>query len=141
MTRFQADDTTVVSDDDEVPIAIGVPQVEEHKLQGVDIKKSMSRRWQQILNRLTRTGPRGNQKPAVGQACLMMTGCSGQEEGQMGVVVNQTPAMVDVAYLGEKQGLTTRRKRPSSLIYLETGLTMKQRSDGSVWIQHDREGR
>ena len=95
---------------------------------GVQIKQ-MARRLFQAL-------PRGNERPKLGQMCLVMKGEAGCDEGQMAIVSERTPAMVRITYMGDQSGLTkTKLKRPSSLIMLDPRVTMMQDSDGSTWIR------
>jgi hypothetical protein len=79
---------------------------------------------------------RSNAQPPVGQVCLVMAGKANQDLGQVGIVVRQAASMVEVAMkapVGSRVLLPM--KQPSSLIYLEPGLTLVQDSNGSVWIQ------
>ena len=100
--------------------------------------RSASRSWQDSFRRLVRVGVRGNARPAVGQVCLVLAGNAHDEQGQVGVVVRRTPAMVEMVIPSASGShCLTCLKRPSSLILLEAGLTLVQESDGSVWIRRE----
>jgi hypothetical protein len=87
------------------------------------------------LRKLTRFRPIGNAVPQLGQACLIVKGKAGKDEGQVGIVSDTTTAMVWVTYVQEKTG---RRiaclKRPSSLVMLDPGVVAKQDKNGTLWI-------
>jgi hypothetical protein len=101
-------------------------------------KRKFSRRWREKLALLTRVGTRGNTRPQIGQMCLTMVGKINEDVGQIGVITSCTPSMVAVTSLRAVGNVTTTRlKRPSSLILLETGLIVVQELDGSVWIRSD----
>jgi hypothetical protein len=136
MTPYVSDQTALISDDEQVPTARAVALGDDLPLTEAYPNRGLSAQWRRLLHRLTHVGPRGNKRPPLGQSCLIMTGPAGQEAGQMGIVTSHTPAMVEVAFLRTKDiKLVTTRKRPSSLVYLETGLVVTQRPDGSVWIE------
>ena len=100
------------------------------------VGNKISGHWRKFLCQLTRVGKRGNARPELGQLCVIMSGKVNDDLGQMGTVTNRTPAMVEIAYLtGDHHEITTRLKRPSSLIFLAPGLVIVQKTDGSVWIQ------
>jgi hypothetical protein len=101
-------------------------------------RRSTSRSWQECFRHVGRVGARGNMRPSIGQACLVVSGNAHEELGQVGVVIRQTPAMVEMmvrAKSGAPDSMVM--KRPSSLILLETGLVLVQDIDGSVWIRRD----
>ena len=67
-----------------------------------------------------------------------MTGKANQDMGQMGVVTNCTPSMVEIADVQDARGnLSTGLKRPNSLVFLAPGLVVVQKTDGSVCVQPD----
>ena len=102
-------------------------------------KRKFSRGWRDKLALLTRVGTRGNTRPKLGQMCLTMVGKVNEDLGQIGVVTSVTPCMVAVTSLrANGEDTVSRLKRPSSLILLETGLTLVQDSDGSIWIRSIR---
>jgi hypothetical protein len=89
-----------------------------------------------LEHQLVRVGCRGNSLPPIGQACVVMKGTAGKDEGQMGFVTGKTRAMVEVTYVDETTGKpNVRLKRPSSLVMLEPGLCLAQDPDGAVWIR------
>jgi hypothetical protein len=97
--------------------------------------KTLSRQWRKCLQRLTRTQTRGNIQPQIGQACLIMKGIAGQDEGQMGIVTSVTRVRVDVTFIPKNgKGTITKSKQPSSLILLANGLTLVQDDFGTVWV-------
>jgi hypothetical protein len=97
---------------------------------------SMRERWLRRFGQLTRTTLRGNVQPVIGQACIIMTGVAGQDEGQMGIVTNRTKVMVEVTMVHSSgKGTTTKSKQPRSLVFLEPGLGLVQEDDGSVWVR------
>jgi hypothetical protein len=95
--------------------------------------------WQERLHKnfreLTRMEPRGNVRPKIGTRCLVMVGNVTQDVGQMAQVTKLTAKMVEVKYRGARsRQLEHKMKQPSSLMMLETGLTMVQDAHGTVWI-------
>jgi hypothetical protein len=95
--------------------------------------------WQERLRKgvrhLMRLEPRGNVLPEVGTRCIVMVGNAKQDLGQMAEVTDQKVHMVGVKYRGAKnRRLEYKVKRPSSLVMLETGLTVKQDKHGTVWV-------
>jgi hypothetical protein len=103
------------------------------------VMKDQAHTRKSLYQRLTRVEQRGNNRPSIGQNCLIVKGKNGVDEGQMGVITDQTAAMVEVTFLSGKALLpTTRLKRPSSLIMLEPGLIVTQGKDGQVWIQTEK---
>jgi hypothetical protein len=85
--------------------------------------------------------PHGDALPKVGQRCLVVTGESGQDVGQMGRVTRVMAVMMEIAYRHGRDGLVRiRRKRPSSVIMLEDGLELAQEPDGTVWVRRTRSG-
>jgi hypothetical protein len=90
----------------------------------------------QLTKRLFQAPPRGNVRPKLGQMCLIMTGETGRDEGQMGIISDQTPCMVRVTYVCDQYGKQrTKLKRPSSLVMLDPRVTMSQDANGTVWIR------
>jgi hypothetical protein len=97
---------------------------------------SMRERWLRRFAQLTRTTLRGNVQPVIGQACIVMTGVAGQDEGQMGIVTNKTKIMVEVTMVhASGKGTVTKTKQPRSLVFLEAGLGVVQDDNGSVWVR------
>jgi hypothetical protein len=138
MTPQIVDSSSIISEDEQFPTATAVIHAPMSCLLGTQSPMNIPTRWQHLLHRLTRGGPRGNQLPPLGQACLIMTGRGGQEEGQMGIITNRSTAMVEITYLpGHGTKLATKRKRPSSLILLGKNLVVTQQADGSVWVEHE----
>ena len=85
--------------------------------------------------------PHGDALPKVGQRCLVVTGESWQDVGQMGRVTRVMAVMMEIAYRHGQDGLVRiRRKRPSSVIMLEDGLELAQEPDGTVWVRRTRSG-
>jgi hypothetical protein len=79
--------------------------------------------------------PHGDALPKVGQRCLVVTGESGQDVGQMGQVTRVMAVMMEIAYRHGQDGqVRVRRKRPSSIIMLEDGLELAQDPDITVWV-------
>jgi hypothetical protein len=89
---------------------------------------------------LTRTGKNGNERPPVGQCCLVLGG-DGNEVGRMVMVVRQTKKMVVVQWKDAVSGepSTEKLKRPESLIQVEDGLVLEYDARGMLWIQRERE--
>jgi hypothetical protein len=106
----------------------------------VEYSKTRTRvAWQERLRKgvryLMHMEPRGNALPEVGTRCLVMSGTAGQDCGQMAEVTDQKRQMVGIKYRGSnKRRLEYKVKRPSSLIMLEAGLTVKQDIHGTVWV-------
>jgi hypothetical protein len=95
--------------------------------------------WQERLRKgvrhLMRLEPRGNMLPEVGTRCIVMVGNARQDFGQMAEVTDQKVHMVGIKYRGAKnRRLEYKVKRPSSLMMLEAGLTVKQDKHGTVWV-------
>ena len=96
----------------------------------------LTRHLRETYSQLTQVGQHGNVLPALGQQCLIIKGKVGVDEGQMGIIVDQTAAMVEVSFIKDNTGQrVSKLKRPSSLILLETGLTVVQEKNGTVWVQ------
>ena len=64
----------------------------------------------QLTKRLFQARPRGNVRPKLGQMCLIMTGETGRDEGQMGIISDQTPCMIRVTYVCDQYGSNARSK-------------------------------
>jgi hypothetical protein len=136
MTPHRIVNNGVVSDDDEEEDFARATHKKEKILAPCNKLQVFSTKWREKLRWLTRVGTRGNTRPEVGQMCLSVVGKSGDDHGQIGIITNRAPSMVAVTMLGSSGTDTvTKLKRPSSLILLETGLTVMQDSDGSVWIR------
>jgi hypothetical protein len=95
--------------------------------------------WQERLRRgvryMTHLGPRGNVMPAVGTHCIIMVGDARRDLGQMARINDRKSKMVEVIYRGAKnRRMEHKMKRPSSLVMLEDGLTMRQDAQGTVWV-------
>ena len=83
--------------------------------------------------------PQGNACPEIGMHCLIMVGTK-QDRGQMAQVVDRKAQMVGVKFRAAKnRQMEYKVKRPSSLIMLEAGLTMKQDVHGTVWVCANKE--
>jgi hypothetical protein len=98
--------------------------------------------WQERLRKGFRhmvwMGPRSNRLPEIGTQCIVVVG-TGEEHGQMAQVTDRTAKMVGIKYRGAKtRRMEYKKKRPSSLIMLEAGLTMKQDVHGTVWVCIDQ---
>jgi hypothetical protein len=97
--------------------------------------------WQEWLRKgvhyLMHMEPQGNVLPEVGTRCIVMAGNAGQDCGQMAKVTDQKIQMVGIKYReSNRRRLEYKVKRPSSLIMLEIGLTVKQDIHGPygyVW--------
>jgi hypothetical protein len=93
-------------------------------------------RIKRVAARLFYALPRGNNRPKVGQMCLVMTGETGNDEGQMAVVSDRTTSMVRITYMCNPHGLIkSKLKRPSSLVMLDPAVTLVQDDDGTMWIR------
>jgi hypothetical protein len=97
---------------------------------------SKGNRLGRFARHLFRARPRGNKQPEVGQFCLIIKGEIGNDEGQMGIISEQTAVMVRVTYMcKKKEGIATKLKRPSSLVMLDPSVTVVQEKDGTLWIR------
>jgi hypothetical protein len=68
--------------------------------------------------------------------CIIMTSVARQDKGLMGVEINRTRVMVEVILAARSgKGNMIKVKQTRSLEMLESGLTMAQDPDGSVWIR------
>jgi hypothetical protein len=93
-------------------------------------------RIKRVAARLFHALPRGNSRPKLGQMCLVMTGETGNDEGQMAVVSDRTTSMVRITYMCNSHGLIkSKLKRPSSLIMLDPAVTLVQDNVGTMWIR------
>jgi hypothetical protein len=94
------------------------------------------RQLKHLSDRLFKSRPRGNARPKLGQMCLIMKGKAGCDEGQLGIVSDRTSAMVRVTYAKDRHGeQTSKLKRPSSLIMVDSRLTLIQEKDGTIWLR------
>jgi hypothetical protein len=136
MTPHLSGNNGVVSEDDEKEDCSRAARKKETVLAPVARNQRFSSKWREKLFQLTRVGIRGNTRPEIGQMCLTVVGNSGQDHGQIGIITNRTPSMVAVTTLRSSGTDTvTKMKRPGSLILMESGLTLVQDADGSVWIR------
>ena len=135
--RLRANDGIVSDDESETGAKVAFPK-KTHVGLAQPTPRVATHSWQECFRRLVRVGARGNARPAIGQLCLVMTGNAHDELGQVGVVIRRTPAMVEMM-VQPKSGAQCLLcvKRPSSLILLESGLSLVQDPDGSVWIRRD----
>jgi hypothetical protein len=129
-------ETRAITDEEETD---GSSNVDEYDTDSGTDKRPGRMAWQERLRKgvrhMTRMGPRGNQLPEVGAHCIIIVGNTRQDVGQLAQVTEQKAQMVQVQYRGAKnRRLESKLKRPSSLIMLEKGLTMKQDRYGTVWI-------
>jgi hypothetical protein len=139
MSPHLRDDDIIVSDEESDTETVS-PQTDKQRSCSPrpQPRQFSSRSWHECFRRIGRVGARGNLRPSVGQACLVVSGNAHEELGQVGVVRRHTPAMVEMmvrAKSGSQDLLVM--KRPSSLILLEAGLVLVQDIDGSVWIRRD----
>ena len=94
------------------------------------------RHLRNTLAQFVRLHPSGNVRPKIGQTCLIMRGKAGVDEGQVGIVSDTTASMVWVTFLSDHQGKqSSKLKRPSSLIMLDSRSIVSQDRDGTRWIR------
>jgi len=128
-------ETYFVTDDE----ADGVSESVIEETEGEHKKSCIRRAWQERMRKgvrhLMHMEPRGNVLPDVGTRCIVIVGNARQDVGQMAEVTDQKVHMVGIQYRGAKnRRLEYKVKRPSSLIMLEAGLTVKQDKHGTVWV-------
>jgi hypothetical protein len=93
-------------------------------------------RLQNLAGRLFSALPHGNNQPELGQFCLVMKGEIGCNEGQMGIISERTTGMVRVTYMCDEQGqMSMKLKRPSSLIMLDSSVTLVQEKNCTLWVR------
>jgi hypothetical protein len=97
--------------------------------------------WRRALQRLPRFKVRGEKQWQVGQRCLVMTGKAGCDEGQVVIITERKPCLVEIAFLGPDGKIRRKAKRPGSLIGLRPGVTVVQEADGTIWVQADERER
>lgn len=72
----------------------------------------------------------------VGRHVVVMAGDPYDELGQMGTVVSRTAATVTILYRNDRRGGPyTKRKKASSLLWLEEGLELFQSTKGTVTVR------
>ena len=85
--------------------------------------------------RVTRTMIGGSEMPLPGSTCVVLKGSERRDLGRMGVVLATTERRVQVGYRDSRTGMQRQRaKHPSSLIFLEDGLELRNADDGSLWV-------
>jgi hypothetical protein len=129
-------ETRAITDEEETD---GSSNVDGYDTDSIPEKRQRRMAWQERLRKgvrhMTRMEPRGNQLPDVGTHCVIVVGNAKQEVGQLAQITEQKAQMVQVQYRGARnRRLESKLKRPSSLIMLEKGLTMRQDEYGTVWI-------
>jgi hypothetical protein len=101
--RVERDDVWV-SDDE----SIAEKEHSSHKENSPSLQANTSPQkvpsWRERLKGSTHVDARGNNRPPVGQVCLVMIGKNPGDQGQVGVVTRQSPCMVEVSIL-PKSGL------------------------------------
>jgi hypothetical protein len=94
------------------------------------------RHTKQLWGHITCLRPSGCTVPSIGQACLIVKGKTGVDEGQVGVVSDTAAAMVWVTYRHDHHGRrVSKLKRPSSLIMLDPGVVVSQDDNGTIWVR------
>ena len=94
------------------------------------------RETRRLWSQISRLRPTGNTVPAIGQACLIIKGKAGVDQGQVGIISDTTASMVWVTYLQDHHGQqVSKLKRPSSLIMLDPGVSVAQDAQGTIWIR------
>jgi hypothetical protein len=129
-------ETRAITDEEETD---GSSNVDVYDTDSIPEKRQRRMAWQERLRKgvrhMTRMEPRGNQLPDIGAHCVIVVGNAKQEVGQLAQITEQKAQMVQVQYRGARnRRLESKLKRPSSLIMLEKGLTMRQDEYGTVWI-------
>jgi hypothetical protein len=91
--------------------------------------------WRRVMQSLPRLRVRSERQWSIGQQCLVMTGKSGIDEGQVAVVTDRKPYMVEIAFRGPDGKIRRKMKRSCSLIGLRPGVVIVQDADGTTWVQ------
>jgi hypothetical protein len=94
--------------------------------------------WRLVLQGLPRLKIRSEKQWRIGERCLVMTGKAGLDEGQVAVITERKPCMVEIAFRGPDGNIRRKSKRAGSLIGLRPGVTVVQDADGSVWVQPEK---
>ena len=129
-----------VTDDDTEGMPQKIAEDTDSMQEAVSARLAWYQRLRKGFRHMAHMEPRGNSRPEIGMHCIIMVGTE-QDRGQMAQVVDRKAQMVGVKF----RAATNRRmeykvKRPSSLIMLESGLTMKQDAHGStVWVCANKE--
>ncbi len=74
--------------------------------------------WRCALQRLPRFKVRGEKQWQVGERWLVRTGKAGLDEGQVVIITERKPCLVEIAFLGPNGKIRRKVKRPGSLIGL-----------------------
>jgi hypothetical protein len=97
--------------------------------------------WERILRNLPRLRIRGERQWQIGDRCLVMTGKPGLDEGQVAIVIERKPCMVEIAFRGPDGRSRRKLKRSGSLIGLRPGVSVVQDKDGTVWVQQEQKAK
>ena len=125
----------VVTDEETDGASESISEEREEEHDKVRIRTAWQEGLRKGVRHLMRVEPRGNVLPEVGTRCVVMVGNAQQDFGQMAEIVDQKSQMVGIQYRGAKnRRLEYKMKRPSSLMMLEEGLTVRQDIHGTVWV-------
>jgi hypothetical protein len=94
--------------------------------------------WRLVLQGLPRLKIRSEKQWRIGERCLVMTGKAGLDEGQVAVITERKPCMVEIAFRGPDGNIRRKSKRAGSLIGLRPGVRVVQDADGSIWVQPEK---